>query len=64
VYKVGAVWPYRLFTSAYQALLARHGTRFPIEADTPVEAVRRAEFGDWYYITTPCGRILAKHILY
>ncbi|KAJ9647550.1 hypothetical protein H2204_000179 [Knufia peltigerae] len=64
VYKVGAVWPYRLFTTVYQTLLARHGARFNLEANTPIEAVRRSKSGLGYCVTTPRGCIFAKHVLY
>lgn len=67
-HEAGAIWPYRLVTSVFAALLKDHAHRLAIETNTPVHRVDYVEgSGNEHYsykITTPRGVIHAKKVIH
>lgn len=59
--RAGAVWPYRLITGILADLVDRNGSRFQIEANTPVESV---EYHGNYKLHTPRGTITADKVIH
>ncbi|KAF7188272.1 putative oxidoreductase OrdL [Pseudocercospora fuligena] len=60
--QAGAAWPYRLITGILSDLLEKHGERFSIDANTPVQSI---EFdGKHYVVKTPRGDMKTSRIVH
>ncbi|OJJ46865.1 hypothetical protein ASPZODRAFT_24961 [Penicilliopsis zonata CBS 506.65] len=60
----GAMWPYRLITGIFVALVKKYSARFTIETNTPVTGVTyNAEEGE-YTLSTPRGSVRARRVVH
>ncbi|KAL4984986.1 FAD dependent oxidoreductase [Aspergillus falconensis] len=67
IHSAGTVWPYRLVTNLFGALLGQHSSRLAIETNTPVTQVTYEPSTDRehpYILYTPRGTIRASQIAY
>lgn len=61
----GAMWPYRLVTKVWEALLAKYPTRLSIETLTPVEHIScRQEPTKSFVLSTPRGEVHAGRVIH
>ncbi|RAH68336.1 NAD(P)/FAD-dependent oxidoreductase [Aspergillus aculeatinus CBS 121060] len=72
-HEAAALSPYRLFTGIFQRLLEAHADRLSLEANTPVIAIDHEEPAEHsseiskaypYIVSTPRGRIRARHVVH
>ncbi|KAJ0415414.1 FAD dependent oxidoreductase [Aspergillus carlsbadensis] len=67
MHSAGSVWPYRLVTNLFDALLAQHASRLRIETNTPVTQVTYEPSPDAehpYILHTPRGPVRATQVAY
>ncbi|KAL0942939.1 uncharacterized protein CTRU02_200825 [Colletotrichum truncatum] len=57
-----AMWPYRIVSNIFHALLSEYPDRLSIETNTPVMSVERV--GGKYILTTPRGQTTAGKVVY
>ena len=62
-YQAGALWPYRLVTGVWNDLLNRYPT-LSISTNTPVEEIMETSSSYPYTISTPRGKIRARHVIH
>ncbi|CAG7924799.1 unnamed protein product [Penicillium olsonii] len=63
----GTVWPYRLVTRVFAALLEKYPNRLKLETHTPVESVEYTPSpaaSNSYVLRTPRGLLRAGHVLH
>ncbi|KAL3457138.1 FAD dependent oxidoreductase [Aspergillus heterothallicus] len=67
LHPAGSVWPYRLVTNLFEALLTRYAPRLAIETNTPVTQVTYEPSTDAkypYIVHTPRGPVRASQVAY
>ncbi|KAL3447780.1 FAD dependent oxidoreductase [Aspergillus insuetus] len=67
MHSAGSVWPYRMVTNLFDALLAQNASRLAIETNTPVTRVTYEPFTDPkhpYILHSPRGAVRATQIAY
>ncbi|KAF4450485.1 FAD dependent oxidoreductase [Fusarium austroafricanum] len=58
----GVLWPYRVVTKVFEALLAKYPDRLNIETNTPVTSIECVDGA--YIIKTPRGQTQARHVIH
>ncbi|KAK5048691.1 hypothetical protein LTR84_005783 [Exophiala bonariae] len=63
--KAGAVWPYRMVTGIFEALLEQYQDRYALEANTPALGIYRNSTSEYAYsVVTARGIIQTKHVVH
>ncbi|EXK29510.1 hypothetical protein FOMG_13985 [Fusarium oxysporum f. sp. melonis 26406] len=58
----GVMWPYRVITKVFEALMAKYTGRLDIETNTPVTSIEHID--GTYVVSSPRGQTRARHVIH